>query len=100
MTFVEFIRLPVTVLFDPRLPRGLCFCGFEGYNRRLSISQFAVLSYRRNWPMNRFTAKKLPNRLLLMLLALSLSYCGQKGGLTRPEPAASAVASYQTSFLH
>ena len=38
--------------------------------------------------------------LLLMLLALGLTHCGQKGGLTRPEPAAFAVASYPASFLH
>ena len=50
--------------------------------------------------MNRFTAKKLPNMLLLTLLALGMVQCGQKGGLTRPEPAAFAVASYQAPFLH
>jgi len=50
--------------------------------------------------MNRLTATKLPIMLLLTLLALGLTHCGQKGGLTRPGPAAFAVASYQGSFLH
>ena len=50
--------------------------------------------------MNRLTAKKLPNMLFLTLLALGMVHCGQKGGLTRPEPAAFAVSSYQAPFLH
>lgn len=50
--------------------------------------------------MNRFAAKKLPTMLLLTLLALGLTHCGQKGGLTRPEPAAFALANYQVPFLH
>ncbi len=41
--------------------------------------------------------KILPNRLLSVLaltcLTLSLSFCGQKGGLTRPEPTAFTIAT-------
>jgi len=32
--------------------------------------------------------------LMLASLTLSLSYCGQKGGLTRPEPSALAASNF------
>ena len=37
--------------------------------------------------------KRIASRCLILLLALSLCYCGQKGGLTRPEQNTFAAGS-------
>jgi predicted small lipoprotein YifL len=44
--------------------------------------------------MKIFTGRKMLAMLLLTMLALNLSHCGQKGGLTRPDQTTFAVAGF------